>query len=109
MEERIEVEVIDPVDKKEIDIIITEEDKFIMSRIYNVSIPIDRIRYFEIIDNDQDSSKLDIEIPPFTVVAYTNIDGIENVPLEEYNDIQDAFDAMRDYSVIAFNKRKLED
>ena len=109
MEERIQVEVIDTVDKNNIDIITNEHDKFIISRLYNVSVPIDRIRYFEIIDYDQDSSKTDINLPPFTVVAYTNLDGLDSVPLEEYDDIQDAFDAMYDYSTIAFNKRKLED
>ena len=109
MSEKIEVEVIDTIDKNTLDIFSNPEDKFIISRIYNVSVPIDRIRYFEIIDYDQDSSKTDICIPPFVVVAYTNLDGLDSVPLEEYDDIQDAFDSMYQYSCLAFNKRKLED
>ena len=104
-----EVEVIDVVNKKELDILSKFEDKFIISRIYNVSIPIDRIRYFEIIDADQDSSKIEIDLPPFALIAYTNLDGLDTVPIEEYDNIQDAFDAMYEYSSFTFNKREMED
>ena len=98
-------EVVDTVNKKELEIFVYPSDKFIISRIYNVSIPINRIRYFEIIDADQDSSKTDIDTPPYVVIAYTNLDGIESVPLNEYDTIQDAYDALADYSRYTFNGR----